>query len=112
MWLLMPDILGPAAGRVVLGDNLPVLTGLPDNALDLIYIDPPFNTGKRQVLPRLKMTRDTEGDRVGFQGQRYRTIQLGQQSYLDVHDDYLDFLEDRLVQVRRILKPTGSLYFH
>jgi len=33
------------------------------------------------------------GDRTGFGGRRYRTIQLGAQSYLDVHDDYLDFLE-------------------
>jgi site-specific DNA-methyltransferase (adenine-specific) len=106
------DILGQAAGRVILGDNLPVLAGLPDESIDLVYVDPPFNTGKRQVLPRLKTTRDADGDRVGFQGLRYRTIRLGRRSYVDVHDDYLDFLEDRLVQVRRVLKPAGSLYLH
>src|SRR4051812_47097752 len=101
----MSDILGQAAGRIVLGDNLPILAALPDESLDLVYIDPPFNTGKRQVLPRLKMTRDDEGDRTGYQGRRYRTVRLGRHSYLDVHDDYLDFLEDRLVQVQRVLKP-------
>src|SRR6266508_4626007 len=108
----MPDPLGHSTGRVVLGDNLPVLAGLPDASIDLVYVDPPFNTGKRQVLPRLKTVRDTNGDRVGFQGQRYRTIKLGRQSYLDVHDDYLAFLEERLVECRRVLKQTGSLYVH
>jgi DNA modification methylase len=97
---------------VVLGDNLDVLASLPDACIDLIYVDPPFNTGKRQVLQRLKTTRDTDGDRVGFQGQRYRTVRLGNSSYVDVHDDYLTFLEERLVACRRVLKPTGSLYFH
>jgi site-specific DNA-methyltransferase (adenine-specific) len=109
---VIPDILGHAAGRVILGDNLPVLAVLPDAAIDLIYVDPPFNTGKRQVLPRLKTFRDADGDRVGFQGRRYRTITLGRQSYLDVHDDYLAFLEERLVECRRVLKSTGSLYVH
>jgi site-specific DNA-methyltransferase (adenine-specific) len=108
----MPDLLGDAIGRVVLGDNLPVLAGLPAASIDLIYVDPPFNTGKRQVLPRLRTVRDADGDRVGFQGQRYRTIKLGRQSYLDVHDDYLAFLEERLVECRRVLKQSGSLYLH
>jgi site-specific DNA-methyltransferase (adenine-specific) len=109
---MTPGPLGDALGRVVLGDNLPVLAGLPAASIDLIYVDPPFNTGKRQILPRLRTVRDADGDRVGFQGQRYRTIELGRQSYLDVHDDYLAFLEERLVECRRALKPTGSLYLH
>ena len=108
----MSDILGHAAGRVVLGDNLEILTSLPDESIDLIYVDPPFNTGKRQLLQRLKTTRASDGDRVGFQGQRYRTVKLGSSSYVDVHDDYLTYLEDRLVEFRRVLKPSGSLYFH
>jgi site-specific DNA-methyltransferase (adenine-specific) len=108
----MSDFLGHAAGRVVLGDNLDVLMSLPDESVDLIYVDPPFNTGKRQVLQRLKTTRDTNGDRTGFQGQRYRTIKLGRSSYVDVHDDYLAFLEERLIEFRRVLKQPGSLYFH
>src|SRR6266536_637677 len=101
-----------AAGRVVLADNLAVLRRLPDASLDLVYIDPPFNTGKRQILQRLKTTRAVDGDRVGFQGLRYRTIRLGESSYVDVHDDYLTFLEERLVEIRRVLKPSGSLYVH
>jgi site-specific DNA-methyltransferase (adenine-specific) len=102
----------PASGRIVLADNLPVLQALPDASVDLVYVDPPFNTGKRQLLQRLKTTRADDGDRIGFQGQRYRTVRLGQRSYVDVHDDYLDFLEDRLIEIHRVLKVTGSLYFH
>jgi site-specific DNA-methyltransferase (adenine-specific) len=99
-------------GRVVLADNLPLLRSLPDACLDLVYIDPPFNTGKRQILQRLKTTRAEGGDRTGFQGQRYRTVKLGESSYVDVHDDYLTFLEERLVEIRRALTPSGSLYLH
>jgi site-specific DNA-methyltransferase (adenine-specific) len=106
------DILGGSIGRIVLADNLAVLGTLPDESIDLIYVDPPFNTGRRQTLRRLRTVRDEDGDRTGFGGRRYRTIELGAQSYLDVHDDYLDFLEPRLVEMRRVLSRSGSLYLH
>jgi site-specific DNA-methyltransferase (adenine-specific) len=107
------DILGGLVGRIVLADNLAVLGSLPDGSIDLVYIDPPFNTGKRQTLRRLRTVADPEGgDRTGFGGRRYRTIRLGSSSYVDVHDDYLDFLEPRLVEMRRVLRPSGSLYLH
>ena len=108
---MLPDPDG--VGRVVLGDNLAVLGTLPDASVDLIYVDPPFNTGKRQALERVRTLRDdTDGDRTGFQGRRYRTVRLGQSSYLDIFDDYLDFLEPRLCEFRRVLRDTGSLYVH
>ena len=106
------QVLGVASGRVVLGDNLDIVRTLPDASIDLIYVDPPFNTGKRQSLRRIKTVRDEGGDRVGFQGRRYRTEELGQAGYDDVHDDYLAFLEPRLIQFRRALKASGTLYFH
>ncbi len=109
---MVDDLLGGATGRVVLADNLAVLQALPDACIDLIYLDPPFNTGKRQVLRRIGTVRDDRGDRTGFQGRRYRTIPLGQSSYLDVFDAYLDFLEPRLRECRRVLTRGGSLYFH
>ena len=109
----MSDILAGAVGRIVLADNLTVLASLPDESIDLVYIDPPFNTGKRQTLRQMRAVRDeADGDRTGFGGRRYRTIPLGSSSYLDIHDDYLDFLEPRLVEIRRVLRPTGSLYLH
>jgi len=101
-----------AHGHVVLGNNLDVLASLPDESIDLIYVDPPFNTGKRQTLTSLRTVRDESGDRTGFQGRRYRTVKVGSSSYVDVHDDYLAFLEPRLIEMRRVLKQSGSLYFH
>lgn len=99
--------------RIIFGDNLPHLESLKSESVDLIYIDPPFNTGKRQERKRLKTVRDEDrGDRTGFQGKRYRTIELSISGYDDDFKDYLGFLEPRLEQAFRILKPTGSLFFH
>jgi len=98
--------------RVLLADNLAVLPTLPEASVDLIYIDPPFNTGKAQQRRTLRTVRDTLGDRTGFQGQRYRTEELGRSAYADAFDDYLAFLEPRLREAHRLLAPTGSLYFH
>lgn len=97
---------------IYFGDNLPILQSLPSEAVALIYIDPPFNTGKRQARTQLKTVRDAEGDRTGFKGQRYKTVRLGAQSYADIFDDYLEFLEPRLIEAKRLLTPNGSLYFH
>ena len=94
------------------GDNLPVLQSLPDESVDLIYIDPPFNTGKVQRRMQIKTSRSAEGDRTGFGGQRYTTTIIAGRAYADLFDDFLAFLEPRLVEARRILKPNGSLYFH
>jgi len=94
------------------GDNLDVLRTLDAASVDLIYIDPPFNTGKDQTRDRIKTAHDADGDRVGFQGRTYKTVRLGSLSYADIHDDYLGFLEPRLVEARRVLAPTGSFFFH
>lgn len=93
-------------------DNLNVLRSLPDESIDLVYIDPPFNTGKVQARTQLRTQSDEQGDRSGFQGKRYSTIKLGSKSYADEFDDFLGFLEPRLVETLRVLKPQGSLYFH
>jgi site-specific DNA-methyltransferase (adenine-specific) len=102
-----------ARGRVVLADNLSFLATLTDESVDLIYVDPPFNTGRPRTLDRIQTRRDdAAGDRTGFQGRRYRTLRLGKSSYLDVFDDYLEFLEPRLREFHRILKRNGTLYVH
>jgi site-specific DNA-methyltransferase (adenine-specific) len=85
---------------------------MASESVDLIYIDPPFNTGKAQKRDQLTTTRDPEGDRTGFGGKRYATVRVGSRAFPDVFDDYLGFLEPRLIETHRILKPTGSLYFH
>ena len=98
--------------KIYFGDNLSILKSINSETVDLIYIDPPFNTGKIQQRTQIKTVRSENGDRVGFQGQRYETIKIGAKSYSDLFDDYLDFIEPRLQEAYRILTPNGSLYFH
>lgn len=98
--------------RIYLSDNLPVLRGLQDASVELIYIDPPFNTGRKQGRTRLRTVRSEQGDRTGFQGRRYQTTKLGTKAFRDFFDDYLAFLEPRLEEAHRLLAPHGSFYFH
>jgi DNA modification methylase len=104
--------LGESPGRVVFADNLDALARVPDESVDLVYIDPPFNTGRRQQRMQMRTERSEDGDRVGFKGQRYRTIRLGARSFADAYDDYLAFLEPRIEQAHRVLKQTGTFYLH
>lgn len=108
----MADSNTMAQLEVHFGDNLPVLRGLQSGSVDLIYIDPPFNTGKAQSRTSLATVRDENGDRAGFQGRRYRSVTLGRRQYDDIFGDYLAFLEPRLQEAWRILKPNGSLLLH
>lgn len=103
---------GCVESRVVFGDNLLVLRSLATESVDLIYIDPPFNTGRAQARTHLRTVRDGEGDRVGFGGRRYRSVAVGTRSFDDSFDDFLAFLEPRLIEAHRVLRATGSLYFH
>jgi site-specific DNA-methyltransferase (adenine-specific) len=98
--------------RIVRGDCLDVLDGLDDGCARLVYLDPPFNTGKVQERTRLRTVRDPGGDRTGFKGERYRTEVLGSSAWNDAYDDYLGFLAPRLVAARRVLTHDGSLFFH
>jgi len=100
------------SGRIILSDNLPVLRAMDAGSIDLIYIDPPFNTGKTQSRTSLRVERDEGGDRTGFQGARYRTEVIGRSGYEDRHDDYLAFLAPRLREAHRVLKPAASLFLH
>ena len=120
--------------RIYFGDNLPILKSLADESVDLIYIDPPFNTGKTQKHTRIKTIQSENGSRKGFQGNTYRTIEVGTKAYQDSFDfpeshsvrtnseqafasqgsfNYIEtFLRPRIVEAYRLLKPHGSLYFH
>ncbi len=98
--------------RIYFDDNLSVLKDLPSGSIDLIYIDPPFNTGKKQKRTQIRTLRSDSGDRKGFSGRLYETVKLHSREYQDVFDDYLSFLEPRLVEAYRVLSDTGSLYFH
>ncbi len=93
-------------------DNLPILQSLPSSFVDLIYIDPPFNTGRKQSRTQIKTIQDDSGDRLGFQGKKYKTVKLGTKDYDDIFEDFEGFIRPRLEEAYRILKPTGSLFFH
>ncbi len=98
--------------QVILGENLDVLPGLQSEAFQLIYIDPPFNTGKAQTRKTLQTVPDQDGDRTGFMGRRYKTRLLAESSYLDEFEDYLAFLDPRLREAHRLLTASGTFYFH
>ena len=123
--------------EIYLGDNYEILRQLDANSIDLVYIDPPFNTGKTQKITPIQTIRDNNGDRTGFQGHKYRTIELDTKSYEDSFNHeaknivnanrylsyqelapwsniyYIEvFLKPRLLEAYRVLKDHGSLYFH
>ena len=108
---LSPDC-GSSAIDLHLGDCLDVMDTLAAEGYRLIYIDPPFNTGHKQVRKRLRTVRDDEGDRKGFQGKRYRTECLGESCYEDTFDNFLDFIVPRLKKAYDLLTADGSLFFH
>jgi site-specific DNA-methyltransferase (adenine-specific) len=114
----MPDHATPASGqgvsRVIQGDNLPVLAGLPDESFTLIYLDPPFNTGrvqKRQSTTSVR-TEAGVGSVTGFQGRSYERIKGDLLAYDDVFENYWEFIEPRLLEAWRLLAPDGTLYLH
>ncbi len=99
-------------GRIVAGDNLAVLRSLQTESVQLVYTDPPFNTGRSRTYQRLQTTQDREGERVGFGGRRYRSRQVSEHAYRDAFEQYLDFLAPRLMELWRVLRHDGSLYLH
>jgi site-specific DNA-methyltransferase (adenine-specific) len=102
----------PSAEEIILGDCLEVLPRFADESFQLIYIDPPFNTGREQTRKLTRTVTDETGDRTGFAGRRYTTRLLAESSYRDSFEDYLAFLAPRLEHAQRLLTREGTLYFH
>ena len=102
----------PAVDEILLGENLELLPAFAAESFQLVYIDPPFNTGKVQARKTLRTVADPDGARTGFQGRRYTTRLLSESSYRDSFEDYLAFLAPRLEEAHRLLKREGTLYFH
>lgn len=101
-----------AIDQILLGENLELLPAFADGSFQLVYIDPPFNTGKVRARKTLAAVRDEKGQHTGFQGRRYTTRLLAQSSYEDSFEDYLEFLAPRLEHAHRLLAREGTLYFH
>ncbi len=98
--------------RVLHGDNLTAMRAMPDESFQLVYMDPPFNTGRRQERQQTKMVRSEDGSRTGFQGRSYDTVKGTLYGYDDSFEDYWEFLEPRLVEAHRLLRDSGTLYVH
>jgi site-specific DNA-methyltransferase (adenine-specific) len=98
---------------VFLADNIEILRRLPDRCIDLVYIDPPFGTSRVRRLDSIK-TGSGSRARKGFGGRNYPFEVVSSHRYDDTMagEDYLGFLYDRLAEVHRVLRPTGSLYLH
>lgn len=98
------------------GDNLTILREyVADENVNLIYIDPPFNTGKHQLRTEIQVEQDDKGDRVGFKGKTYKTQKGKTRRYadkFDSSDEYLKFLRPRLKEAYRVLHPYGSFFLH
>lgn len=97
---------------VIQADNLSVLEKIPSGSVQLVYIDPPFNTGKVQKRQSIKTVRSDIGDRRGFKGESYESIRESVTSYNDSFTDYWAFLAPRLEEAHRILDDSGTLYLH
>lgn len=103
----------PESGNLVVqGDNLPILQQLPEKSFPLIYIDPPFNTGKSQKRYSVTTKRSESGSRIGFGGKTYEQVRGTVLGYNDAFVDYWAFLEPRLEESWRLLAANGTLYLH
>jgi site-specific DNA-methyltransferase (adenine-specific) len=107
--------------RVIHADNLDVLPTLPDGRFTLVYLDPPFNTGRSQTRQATSHVRQggaddaapaPSGTITGFAGKRYERIRGDLMRYDDRFDDYWGFLEPRLAEAWRLLADDGTLYLH
>ena len=105
--------LAPDGGNLVIhGDNLDATVSLPDASFTLVYLDPPFNTGRAQKRQSTTSVRSESGSVVGFKGQRYERIRGDLMAYDDEFEDYWSFLEPRLAEAWRLLADDGTLYLH
>lgn len=98
--------------KIILSDNLTALKLIPDESVDLIYIDPPFNTGIKQKRTFTKTIKSEDGNRIGYKDQKYKTINVSSNEFEDKFDDFCSFIEPSIKEAYRILKPNGSFYFH
>ena len=99
------------SNAVIEGDNLQVLKTISDESFQLIYIDPPFNTGREQSRNTTKAVPDETANK-GFSGKGYKRIIENVLAYDDTFADYWEFLFPRLIEAKRLLTNSGTLYLH
>ena len=108
------------------GDNLDIMRGMNSECVDLLYLDPPFNSKVDYAAPIGSIAagaafKDTWGlddiisPGMGRSSTNTRTLRAVQATR-DIHGDsmmsYLIYMAIRLMEIRRLLKTTGSIYLH
>ena len=116
-----------ASGTVWTGDNLPVLRGMNSGSVDLIYLDPPFNSNRHYEAPigskaagasfKDMWTLDDidvheHGELADRNPAAYSVIEAARQAHGKGMMSYLIFMAVRLIEMWRVLKPSGSIYLH
>lgn len=87
--------MGGRLNTVFHSNALGALTRIPDASVDLAYVDPPFGTGRKQSLAHQK------------DGEVVSTI-----SFEDPNEHYIEWLRMHMAEIRRTLKPNGTVYLH
>jgi DNA modification methylase len=96
----MTTLIDYFKNTLILGDCLPLLSNIPDDSVDLIYMDPPFSSNSKYWG-----ISDPNSEISGIIHAYFNDVWRNEETYLN-------YLEERLIQMRKILKPTGSLFFH
>ena len=109
------------------GDNLDILRGINSECVDLIYLDPPFNSNRAYAAPLNSEARGAEFSDVWTlddmkeewideielrRPSLYHLINGAKLAHSERMAGYLTFMSMRLLELRRVLKPTGSIYLH
>jgi site-specific DNA-methyltransferase (adenine-specific) len=99
--------------RIVLGECSKVLPALPRAFARLLYIDPPFNTGRVQKRDRIRVRRDGAAARKGFGGATFAVERVDDaRSFDDAFDDFTDFLIPRVQAALPCLTDDASIFVH
>ena len=116
-----------ASGTVWTGDNLDIMRGMNSQCVDLIYLDPPFNSNRHYEAPigskaagaafKDAWTLDDvdvheHGELADRNPAAYSVIEAARQAHGKGMQSYLIFMAVRLLEMHRLLKPTGAIYLH
>ena len=123
----MPNVSNVPSRTIFIGDNLDILRGINSECVDLIYLDPPFKSDQTYAAPLDSEARGAEFDDVW-------TLDDMKQEWIDEIEyrrpalfflingakltsgesmaGYLTFMSVRMLEIHRVLKPTGSIYLH
>ena len=106
------------------GDNLPIMRGMNGESVDLIYLDPPFNSKSNYAAPigskaagaAFKDTwalSDVDVEWANLIEEKHPALyRILLATLTDSNKSYLIYMAARLLEMKRILKPTGSIYLH